>query len=135
LQAAAARRAAVVRGRFGFQLGGLTLSSVPEEAHSLPIKRSHQGAMFKKIVQRVPVAAYPVSEPDCSDDLIEIELGLSTGGQSVRNRLSEVVSEIRRSEGVASRESVTVLLDVIERLKKIEGLLSDNGFETGSESP
>jgi hypothetical protein len=91
--------------------------------------------MFKKIVQRVPVAAYPVSEPDCSDDLIEIELGLSTGGQSVRNRLSEVVSEIRRSEGVASRESVTVLLAVIERLKKIEGLLSDNGFETGSESP
>ena len=53
----------------------------------------------------------------------------------MRNRLSEVVSEIRRSEGVASRESVTVLLEVIERLKKIEGLLSDNGFETGSQTP
>ena len=92
--------------------------------------------MFKKIVQRVPVgAADPVSDLIVLIDLIEIELGLSTGGQSVRNRLSEVVSEIRRSEGVASRESVTVLLEVIERLKKIEGLLSDNGFETGSQTP
>jgi hypothetical protein len=59
-----------------------------------------------------------------------IEVGLSTGGQSARNRLSDAVSEIRRSEGVASRESVSVLLEVIECLKKIEGLLSDNGFET-----
>ena len=48
----------------------------------------------------------------------------------MRNRLSEVVSEIRRSEGVASQESVSVLLGVIERLRKIERLLSDNGFET-----
>jgi hypothetical protein len=52
----------------------------------------------------------------------------------VRNRLSEVVSEIRRSEGVASQESVGVLLGVIERLRKIERLLSDNGFETDSET-
>jgi hypothetical protein len=73
--------------------------------------------MFKKITQRVPVgAADPVS------------------GQSVRNRLFEVVSEIRPSEGVASQESVSVLLEVIERLRKIERLLSDNGFEAGSET-
>ena len=110
------------------------MPSVPEEAHSLPIKWSHQGAIFKKIVQRVPVTADPVSDLIGLIDLIEIELGRSTGEQSVRNRLSEVVSEIRRSEGVASQESVSVLLEVIERLKKIEGLLSDNGFETLGES-
>lgn len=91
--------------------------------------------MFKKIVQRVPVgAADPVSDLIGLIDLIEMELGLSTGGKSVRNRLSEVISEIRRSEGVASQESVSVLFDVIERLGKIERLLSDNGFETGSET-
>jgi hypothetical protein len=53
--------------------------------------------MFKKIVQRVPVAADPVSDLIAVIDLIEIELGLATDGQSVRNRLAEVVSEIRRS--------------------------------------
>jgi hypothetical protein len=74
--------------------------------------------MFKKITQRVPVgAADPVS------------------GQSVRNRLFEVVSEIRPSEGVASQESVSVLLEVIERLRKIERLLSDNGFFPFREIP
>jgi hypothetical protein len=91
--------------------------------------------MFKKVVQKVPVgAADPVSNLIALIDLIEIELGLSTGGQSVRNRLSEVASEIRGSEGVASQESVSVLLEVIERLRKIERLLSDNGFEIGSET-
>jgi hypothetical protein len=91
--------------------------------------------MFKKVVQRVPVgAADSVSDLIALIDLIEIELGLSTGGQSVRNRLSEVVSEIHGSEGVASQKSVSVLLEVIERLRKIERLLSDNGFEAGSET-
>jgi hypothetical protein len=90
--------------------------------------------MFKKVIQRVPVdATDPVSDLIALIDLIEIELGLSTGGRSVRNRLFEVVSEIRRSESVASQESVSVLLEVIERLRKIERLLSDNGFETGSD--
>ena len=87
--------------------------------------------MFKKIVQRVPVgAADPVSDLIALIDLIETELGLSMGGQSVRRRLSEVVSDIRRSEGIATQESVRVLLEVIERLNKIEQLLSDDGFET-----
>ncbi|ESZ04728.1 MULTISPECIES: hypothetical protein [unclassified Mesorhizobium] len=91
--------------------------------------------MFKKIVERVPVgAADPVSDLIGLIDLIEMELGLWAGGKSVRNRLSEVISEIRRSEGVASQESVSVLLDVIERLGNIERFLSDNGFETGSET-
>ncbi len=90
--------------------------------------------MFKKIVQRVPVAADPVNDLIALIDLIETELGLSTGGQSVRDRLSEVVSEIRRAEGVATQESVNVLLEVIERLSKIERLLSHNGSETSSET-
>ena len=58
----------------------------------------------------------PVSDLVGLIDLIELELGVSTGGQSVRNCLSEVVSEVRRSVGVASQESVSVLLEVIERL-------------------
>lgn len=90
--------------------------------------------MFKKIVQRVPVATDPVNDLIALIDLIETELGLSTGGQSVRDHLSAVVSEIRRSEGVATQESVNVLLEVIERLSKIERLLSDNGSETSSET-
>ena len=90
--------------------------------------------MFKKIVQRVPVAADPVNDLVALIDLIETELGLSTGGQSVRDRLSEVVSEIRRSGGLASQESVDVLLEVIERLSKIERLLSDDGSETSPET-
>ncbi|MBC9882169.1 hypothetical protein G8O24_33115 [Bradyrhizobium sp. INPA01-394B] len=90
--------------------------------------------MFKKIVQGVPVDADPVNDLIALIDLVETELGLSTGGQSVRDRLSEVVSEIRRSEGVATQESVNVLLEVIERLSKIERLLSDKGSETSSET-
>ena len=53
------------------------MPSVPEEAHSLPIRRSHRGTMFKKIVQRVPVgAADPVSDLIALIDLIDlIKLG------------------------------------------------------------
>jgi hypothetical protein len=38
------------------------------------------------------------------------------------------------AEGIASQESVSVLLEVIERLREIEGLLPGNGFEPGSET-
>jgi hypothetical protein len=82
--------------------------------------------MFKKIAQRAPVAADPLSDV-IALILVEIELGLSTGGQSVRNRLCEVVSEISQSKGLASQESVSTLLEVIQRLTKIEGLLSSTG--------
>jgi hypothetical protein len=89
--------------------------------------------MFEKVVRRVPVGTTdPQSDLIALIDIIEFELGLATGGQSVRNRLAEVVSEIRRSDNVASQESVNVLLEVIERLSKVERLLSDSGFETGS---
>jgi hypothetical protein len=90
--------------------------------------------MFERIVRRVPVTSDPVTDLIALIDLIEIELGLSTGGPSASNRLSDVVSEIRRSEGVASQESVGVLLEVIERLRKVERHLCDNGFETGKEN-
>jgi hypothetical protein len=92
--------------------------------------------MFKKIVQRVPVSTNsPEIDLIALIDLIELELGLATASQSARNRLSEVVDEIRRTEGMASEESVSVLLDVIERLRKVERLLSENGFETASSPP
>jgi hypothetical protein len=91
--------------------------------------------VFEKVIRRVPIGTTdPQSDLIGLIDIIEFELGLATGGQGVRNRLAEVVSEIRRSDGVASQESVNVLLEVIERLKKVERLLSDSGFETGSET-
>jgi len=86
------------------------------------------------IVRRVPVTSDPKTDLIALIDLLEIELGLSTGGRSASNRLSDVVSEIRRADGVATQESVGVLLEVIERLKRVERLLCDNGFETGTES-
>jgi hypothetical protein len=88
--------------------------------------------MFEKIVRRVAPSgtADPESDLTALIDCIEIELGLSTGSPSARNRLSGVVSEIRRAEGVVSQESVNVLLDIVERLRKIEGLLRKSGFET-----
>jgi hypothetical protein len=92
--------------------------------------------MFKKIVQRAPVgAADPVSDLVARIDLIEIELALSSAGQSVRNRLSEVVSEIRQSVRFGEPGECSVLLEVIDRLREIERLLSDNGFETISSEP
>jgi hypothetical protein len=92
--------------------------------------------MFKKIVQRAPVgAADPVSDLVARIDLIEIELALSSAGQSVRNRLSEVVSEIRQSARCGEPGECSVLLEVIDRLREIERLLSDNGFETISSEP
>ena len=91
--------------------------------------------MFEKIVRRVPVgAADPESDLIALIDLIEIQLGLSTGEKSARKRLSEVVSDIRQSEGVASQANLSVLLDVIERLGRVELLLSDNGFETAKDT-
>ncbi|RUX09085.1 hypothetical protein EOA30_04775 [Mesorhizobium sp. M8A.F.Ca.ET.059.01.1.1] len=91
--------------------------------------------MFEKVARRVPVGITdPQSDLIALIDIIEFELGLGTGGQSVRNRVADVVSEIRRSDGAANQESVNVLLEVIERLGKIERLLSDSGFETGSET-
>ncbi|RUX19651.1 hypothetical protein EOA23_30105 [Mesorhizobium sp. M2A.F.Ca.ET.042.01.1.1] len=91
--------------------------------------------MFEKVVRRVPIGTTD-HESDLIGliNIIEFELGLGTSGQSVRNRLAGVVSEIGRSDGVASQESVNVLLEVIERLKKVERLLSDSGFETSSET-
>lgn len=92
-------------------------------------------AMFKKAVQRVPAGATdPTSDLIALIDLIEIELGLSTGSRSVRSGLIQVVSEIHRSEGVATQESESILLDAIERLEKIERLLAENGFETSLDS-
>jgi hypothetical protein len=91
--------------------------------------------MFEKIVRRVPVSALD-TETDLIGliDLIEIELGLSTGEKSVRNRLLAVVSEIRQSEGVASEENIAVFLDVIERIGMIERYLLDSGFETARDT-
>ena len=87
--------------------------------------------MIKRIIEAVPVSAIdPLSDLIGLIDLIETELGLSTGRRSVSNRLSEITDEIRRTAGVVTQENVSGLLEVIECLKKVERLLLDNGFET-----
>jgi hypothetical protein len=85
--------------------------------------------MWKKIVQRVPVSSDPENDLVALIDMIELELGFHAGGENVRVRLSNVVSDIRQSGGVVSSENESALLAVIEHLAKIERLLSDGGSE------
>lgn len=85
--------------------------------------------MFEKIVQRVAVTADPETELVGLIDQIEFEL-LFVGNSTARNLLTEIVNEVRRSDGLLSEDGVASLLDVIERLKKIEQFLSDSGFTT-----
>ena len=91
--------------------------------------------MWKKIVQRVPVASDPNNGLIALVDMIESELGFHAGGDNLRARLADAVSEIRQSGGVVSPEIESILLDVIERLKKIERLFSERSFGPDSEIP
>jgi hypothetical protein len=89
--------------------------------------------MFHRIVRRVPVRTDdPASDLSGLIDMIEIELDISTGGRSVRERLSEDDDEMRHSEGVAKQESVIILLEAVERLQRIERHLSESSFNTKS---
>lgn len=67
-------------------------------------------------------------------DLIELELDLSTGSPSVRNRLTAALDQIERSGGSANPESIKGIRVAIERLLRIELLLVDNGFETARDT-
>lgn len=67
-------------------------------------------------------------------DLIELELDLSTGNPSVRNRLVAALNQIERSAGAANVQSIEVIRIAIERLLRIERLLVDNGFETARDT-
>lgn len=87
--------------------------------------------MWEKIVQKVPVRRDPASDLIGLIDVIELEL-LIADDRSVRDRLSEIVDEVRESKGQLSETGIGALLDVIGRLEKIERLLSNAGFETGS---
>jgi hypothetical protein len=86
---------------------------------------------FKKVVQRVATSdSDPVSVLIGLIDVIELYLGIGTGQRSARERLATVIAEIQRGGGTASEGDIEILLDVAERLSKIETLLGDNGFET-----
>ena len=86
---------------------------------------------FKKVVQRVATSdSDPVSDLIGLIDVIELYLGIGTGQRSARERLAAVIAEIQRGGGTASEGDIEILLDVAERLSKIEVLLGDNGFET-----
>lgn len=67
-------------------------------------------------------------------DLIEIQLGLSTGEKSLRNRLSEAAASIHSSNGSVSEQDTIILLDAIDRLAKIEEFLIGFGFETARDT-
>jgi len=91
--------------------------------------------MWKKIVQRIPYTKLsPEIEFVALIDLIELELGLSTGRKSVRTRLSEIASELQDGKSISTPECLDTLLDAIKRLEKIEGYMRDSGFETARDT-
>ena len=51
-------------------------------------------------------------------------------GSAARERLAAAIVEIHRAGGAADEGNIEILLDVAERLRKIEALLVANGFET-----
>jgi hypothetical protein len=92
--------------------------------------------MSKKIVRRVSVGSTsPTDDFIALIDLIELQLDIATGCRTLSDRLSQVVSSVRSSNGVVSPEQLSVLIEAVERLKKLEQLLSDSGFKTRSETP
>ncbi len=88
---------------------------------------------FKKVVRRVAISASdPVDDLIGLIDVIEVYLGIGTGERSARERLATAIAEIQRAGGTADEGNIGILLDVAERLRKVETLLADNGFETRS---
>lgn len=89
---------------------------------------------FVKIVQRVAVNnADPVSDLALID-IIEVYLGIGMSKPSARARLAGAAEEIKRAGDIVDEASYQTILDVVERLRKVEELLNANGFtnESGS---
>jgi hypothetical protein len=86
---------------------------------------------FEKIVRRVAVSkSDPVTDLIALIDVIEVHLGIGTGERSARERLAAAIAEIQRAGGTADVGNIEILLDVAERLRKVEALLAASGFET-----
>jgi hypothetical protein len=89
---------------------------------------------WEKIVKRVERVAGSETDP-VSDligliDVIEVYLGIGTGERSACKRLAGAIAEIQRAGGTADEGNIGILLDVAERLGKVEALLAASGFET-----
>jgi hypothetical protein len=86
---------------------------------------------WEKIVNRAAVSQIDsVSDLIGLIDVIEVYLGIGTGERSARERLAAAITEIQRAGGAADEGSIEILLDVAERLRKVEALLAASGFET-----
>jgi hypothetical protein len=86
---------------------------------------------YKKIVKRVAGSdPDPVTDLIALIDIIEVYLGIGTGEPSARERLAAATAEIQRAGAIVDAATLDTLLDVVERLKKVEGLLVASGFET-----
>jgi hypothetical protein len=86
---------------------------------------------FKKIVQRIPISdSDPITDLVALIDVIELYLGIGTGERSAHDRLAATVAEIRHAGGIVDAANLETLLDVVDRLGKVEVLLAASGFET-----
>jgi hypothetical protein len=79
---------------------------------------------YKKIVQSVEPSQDPLSDFVGIIDVIEVQLGIQTGQPSVSERLDGLLADVRRG-GPLGEGHVEVLIDAVERLRRVETLLID----------
>jgi hypothetical protein len=86
---------------------------------------------WEKVVKQVAVSQVdPVLDLIGLIDIIEVYLGIGRGEHSARGRLAAAITEIQRAGGTVDEGTIKILLDVAERLGKVEALLAASGFET-----
>lgn len=83
----------------------------------------------EKIVQRVLYTNDPAADLIGLVDVLELYLGIGTGGPSACERLQATIADIQR-EHELNKAQLGTLTDIAERLGNIEALLAANGFET-----
>ncbi|QAY95199.1 hypothetical protein CWB41_05175 [Methylovirgula ligni] len=78
---------------------------------------------WKKVVQRTQVQGDPISDVVGLLDVIELNLGIGTGEESLGTQLSAIVADIERAGGSTSETNVESMRRIIEQLRKVEELL------------
>ena len=79
---------------------------------------------YKKIVQGVEPPQAPLSDFVGIIDVVEVQLGIQTGQPSVSERLDGLLADVRRG-GLLGEGHVEVLVDAVERLRRVEAFLTD----------
>ena len=79
---------------------------------------------YKKSVQSVVPSEDPLSDFVGIIDIIEMQLGIQSGEPTVSERLGSLLAHVRLGEPLGEGH-VQVLVDAVERLRKIETYLTD----------